>query len=297
VPKEGVYIGVDPRELPNLAVFRDVDASWCPEMVVIPAGQFLMGSPPDEPERLDFERPQHRVTIGYRFAIGRYAGTMGEYRRFVEATDRDHTGIYVWSGSEWKIDASKSWRDPGFAQTDRHPVVGVSWQDAQAYVEWLSRETGQAYRLPSEAEWEYACRAGTTTPYSFGETITTGRADYDGNYTYAGGPKGEYRQRTVPVGSFSANAWGLHEMHGNVWEWVEDVWHDGYNGYKGAQVAPANGAAWISRLGKQGWRNRRVNRGRSWRDEAGNLRSAFRNRFVPGNHGDDLGFRLARTLD
>jgi formylglycine-generating enzyme required for sulfatase activity len=172
---------VDPRELPDFAVFRDVDAPWYPEMVVIPAGQFLMGSAPDELERFDWEGPQHRVTIGYRFAIGRYAVTTGEYRRFAEATTRDHTdAIYVWSGSEWKVNASKSWRDPGFTQTDRHPVLGVSWHDAMAFCDWLSKETGKLYRLPSEAEWEYACRAGTATPFFFGETVTPSQVNYDG---------------------------------------------------------------------------------------------------------------------
>jgi formylglycine-generating enzyme required for sulfatase activity len=160
-------------------------------MAVIPAGQFLMGSPPDEPKRLDWEGPQHLVTIGYRFAMSRYAVTVSEYRRFVEATTRDHSGgMYVWSGSEWKMDGSKSWRDPGFPQTDRHPVAGVSWKDATAYCDWLASEIGGPYRLPSEAEWECACRAGTTTPFSFGKTITSDQANYDGSYTYAGGVKG-----------------------------------------------------------------------------------------------------------
>ena len=257
--------------LPDLAVFRDVDAPWCPEMVVIPAGQFLMGSPPGEAERQDNEGPQHKVTIAHRFALGRYAVTVGQYRQFVEATGHRHEGgVYVWTGSEWKKDASKSWQDPGFAQTEQHPVVGVNWHDAVAYCEWLAKETGQPYRLPSEAEWEYAARAGTTTPFSFGATISTDQANYDGNYTYGNGRKGEYRQRTVPVGTLPVNPWGLYEMHGNVWEWVADVWHDSYQG------APVDGSAWTDGEG-QNSSSRRVLRGGSWDDSPRFLRSARRN--------------------
>ena len=255
----------------DFSVFRDVDAPWCPEMVVIPAGQFLMGSPPGEAERQDNEGPQHKVTIAHRFALGRYAVTVGQYRQFVEATGHRHEGgVYVWTGSEWKKDASKSWQDPGFAQTEQHPVVGVNWHDAVAYCEWLAKETGQPYRLPSEAEWEYAARAGTTTPFSFGATISTDQANYDGNYTYGNGRKGEYRQRTVPVGTLPVNPWGLYEMHGNVWEWVADVWHDSYQG------APVDGSAWTDGEG-QNSSSRRVLRGGSWDDSPRFLRSARRN--------------------
>ena len=261
---------------------------------MLPAGEFLMGSPPDEPERFDWEGPQHRVTIGYRFAIGRYAVTVSEYRRFVEATDRDHSGgIHVWSGGEWKMDASKSWRDPGFKQTDRHPVVGVSWQDAMAFCDWFGKETGKLYRLPSEAEWEYACRAGTTTPFSFGKTITSDQANYDANYTYAGSAKGVYRKRTVEVGSLPANPWGLHEVHGNVWEWLEDVWHDSYSG------APVDGTAWTDGEGINSDLSRVV-RGGSWNDDPWFCRSAVRDRSGPDIRSYVSGFalpgRLIRTL-
>ena len=262
----------------------------CPVHSVNDVSGCSYGSPPDEPERFNDEGPQHRVTMGYRFAIGRYAVTVGEYRRFVEATGHDHSGgIYVLSGSAWKMDASKSWRDPGFAQTDRHPVVGVSWQDVQAYLEWLSREAGQVYRLPSEAEWEYACRAGTTTPFSFGKTMTSDQANYDGNYTYAGSAKGVYRKRTVEVGGLPANPWGLHEMHGNVWEWLEDVWHDSYKG------APTDGSAWIDGEGKQSSRSRAV-RGGSWYNLPWYCRSAVRNRNEPVTRNVNLGCRLSRTV-
>jgi formylglycine-generating enzyme required for sulfatase activity len=286
-PRERVGV----RVLKDLEVFRDGDAPWFPEMVVIPAGTFLMGSPPGEEGRKDNEGPQHKVTIGSRFALGKYAVTVGEYRKFVEVTGHRHEGgMYVWTGSKWKEDATKSWQDPGFAQGDRNPVVGVKWRDAVAYCEWLATATGKPYRLPSEAEWEYGARAGTTTPFSFGETISPAQANYNGNFTYGGGAKGEYRQNTVAVGSFPANAWGLYDLHGNVWEWVADVWHDSYQG------APADGSAWIEGEGTNSSRLR-VGRGGSWGDNPRSLRSANRSWGGPGNRNDSLGFRVARTLD
>ena len=256
--------------LADLAVFRDGDAPWCPEMVVIPAGSFLMGSPPDEEGRAADEGPQHRVTVGRRFAIGKCVVTFAEYDHFCEVTKREKRADEGWGRG-------------------RQPVINVSWRDAKAYVEWLSRDTGQPYRLPTEAEWEYACRAGTTTPFSFGRTISPSQANYDGNYTYANGAKGTYRQRTVAVGSLPANLWGLHEMHGNVWEWLEDVWHDDYSG------APVDGSAWTDREGKDSDRIRVV-RGGSWCINPGVCRSAFRVWFVPDSRIYYLGFRLARTL-
>jgi formylglycine-generating enzyme required for sulfatase activity len=259
------------RSLPDLAVFKDIDAPWCPEMVVIPAGEFLMGSQPSEEGRYDDEGPQHRVTIGRRFALGRYAVTFGEYDHFCEVTDREKPADEGWGRG-------------------RQPVINVSWRDARAYVEWLSGDTRQPYRLPSEAEWEYACRAGTPTPFSFGETVTSSQVNYDGNYTYAGGAKGFYRKKKVPVGSLPANPWGLHEMHGNVWEWVEDVWHDSYSG------APVDGTAWTEGEGLNSSRNR-VYRGGSRNNHPRNCRSAYRSRVVPGGRYGNQGFRVARTLD
>jgi formylglycine-generating enzyme required for sulfatase activity len=266
--------------LADFTVFRDVDAPWCPEMVVIPAGQFLMGSPKGEKDRVSNEGPQHKVTIADRFALGRYPVTVGEYRAFVEASGyRQEGGIYVWTGSEWKCDEAKSWRDPGFAQTDRQPVVGVGWRDAQAYVAWLSGKTGKSYRLPSEAEWEYAARAGTTTRYAFGDEITDKEANF-----------GNTIGKTTAVGSYPPNRWGLHDMHGNVWEWVEDVWHDGYKG------APSDGTAWTDGEGKNSSRIR-VYRGGSCFWDPGHLRSADRGGDAPDGRIVDLGFRVARTLD
>lgn len=245
------------------------DAPFAPDMVMVPAGSFVMGSPEDEPGRRHCEGPQHKVTFSKPFAIGRHAVTRGQFAEFARTT-----GYYA-----------DLWEDPGFTQDDSHPVVCVNWHDARAYANWLSIETGVRYRLPTEAEWEYACRAGTTTPFWWGSSITTDQANYNGNYTYeGGGSKGEYRKRTMPVESFEANPWGLYQVHGNVWEWCEDVWNDDHDG------APADGSAWEA----GGDQSLRVLRGGSWDIVPQGLRSAFRSR----NSADDryiaIGFRLAR---
>ncbi len=193
--------------------FRDTlkDGLSGPEMVVIPAGRFLMGSPKGEAERLDWEGPQHDVNFARPFAMGKYTVTFEEFDRFAQATGRTLPDDEGWGRG-------------------RRPVINVIWEDATAYVEWLGGETGEAYRLPSEAEWEYAARAGTATPFHFGATISTKQANYDGNYTYGKGRKGKWREQTVEAGSLPANPWGLHEVYGNVWEWVEDCWNDSYEG-------------------------------------------------------------------
>jgi hypothetical protein len=180
--------------------FRDCDA--CPIMVAIPPGKFLMGSPATEAGRFDHEGPQREVTIAKAFAVGKFEVTFDDWEACV-------------AGGGCQTNTSPG--DRGWGKGAR-PVINVSWNDAQDFVRWLSAKTGQTYRLFSEAEWEYAARAGTTTPFSFGATISTAQANYDGNHTYGGGVKGEYREKTAPVGSFPANAFGLHDMHGNVWE-------------------------------------------------------------------------------
>ncbi len=161
-----------------------------------------------------------------------------------------------------------------------------AWDDAKAYVRWLSGKTRQEYRLLSEAEWEYVARAGTSTPFSTGSTISPDQANYNGNYAYGSGRKGVYRERTVPVGSFSSNAFGLHDVHGNVWEWTEDCWHDGYHG------APGNGGAWTT----GGECDKRVLRGGAWNSSPTVLRSAYRGRDSSDNRDSYDGFRVARTL-
>ncbi|WP_313167362.1 bifunctional serine/threonine-protein kinase/formylglycine-generating enzyme family protein [Massilia oculi] len=254
-----------------------------PALVLIQAGRFEMGSPEHE-RRIAMaagsqknwiarETPQHWVGIERPFAMGRYPVTVGEWRAFVQA-------------SGWEQHGEVNWESPGFPQTDMHPVVGVTWFDAQQYVAWLSEATGKRYRLPSEAEWEYACRAGSKTAFNVGDTISTLQANFDGSFTYNGGPRGEFRHGTTPADSFAPNAWGLHDMHGNVWEWVQDVVHDNYEG------APGDGSAW--ELG--GDQVRRILRGGSWLYNPRYLRSALRNGFSAVLSNDIVGFRVVREL-
>jgi len=254
-----------------------------PELVPLPTGRFQMGSPEHErkiamaagsqPGWLARELPQHWVGIERPIAMGRYPVLVGEWRVFVRATG-------------WRPGGEVDWDAPGFAQSERHPVVGVSWFDALAYTRWLSGMTGRRYRLPSEAEWEYACRAGTRTAFSFGDTISPEQANYDGNFTYNGGPRGAYRRGTSAAGMFAPNPWGLCDMHGNVWEWVQDVVHENYEG------APLDGSAW--ELG--GDQARRILRGGSWLYNPRYLRSALRNGFSAMLSNDIVGFRVVREL-
>ena len=267
--------------------FQDCDT--CPKMVAVPPGTFLMGSPASEKERFDFEGPQYQVTISNPFAVGKYEVTREQFEKFVEATGHDasSSGCYAYRENDgWQLRKQRSWRKPGFGQNKDHPVECVNWDDAQAYVQWLSKETGQGYRLLTESEWEYVARAGTSGPFHFGSTISTDQANYDGNYIYGSGPKGIYRGNTVSVGSFPANRFGLHDVHGNVWEWVEDCWHENYGG------APLDGGAWVTG-GDCGFR---MLRGGSWSNYPWNLRSAFRLRNETGVRDSTVGFRVARTL-
>nr|VFK34955.1 MAG: Formylglycine-generating enzyme, required for sulfatase activity, contains SUMF1/FGE domain [Candidatus Kentron sp. MB]VFK77064.1 MAG: Formylglycine-generating enzyme, required for sulfatase activity, contains SUMF1/FGE domain [Candidatus Kentron sp. MB] len=248
------------------------DGALGPRMVVIPAGEFLMGSPLTEKDRDDDEGPQRSVRIAGPFALGVTEVTFADYNRFARASKR------------------KLPNDRGWGRGQR-PVINVSWRDAVAYAEWLSNQTGQRYRLPSEAEWEYAARAGSTTPFSTGKCITTDQANYNGNHDYAGcgAGTGVYRKETVPAGSLPANPWGLYEMHGNVWEWTADCWHSNYKG------APVDGRAWDGKNG--GSCSHRMLRGGSWDFEPRRLRSAFRDwAYDPSYTRGDIGFRLARAL-
>lgn len=245
------------------------DRHDAPEMVVIPEGQFVMGSDPGEYDRDVDEGPQRVVKVNSPLAVARFAVTVGEYKAFVNATDHKHAD-----------DAGRNWLEPGFSQNDRHPVTCVNWFDAQQYVRWLSCLTQQSYRLLTEAEWEYACRSGTTTPYFFGNNITICQANFD--RTNGG---------TVPVGLYPANNFGLEEMHGQVWEWVEDAWHNSYCG--------ASADASCARLGTDN--QDRILRGGSWSDSMLVLRSARRQMHSPTGqpgsyHGryHFVGFRVAR---
>jgi formylglycine-generating enzyme required for sulfatase activity len=278
--------GAPTMPVADTSILRDafIDGSGSgPAMVLIQTGRFQMGSPEHE-RRIAMaagsqknwiarETPQHWVGIERPFAIGRYPVTVGEWRAFVHA-------------SAWQPAGEVDWAAPGFPQTDDHPVVGVTWFDALQYVAWLSEATGKRYRLPSEAEWEYACRAGTKTAFNVGDTIATTQANFDGTFTYNGGPRGEFRHGTTPVDAFAPNAWGLHDMHGNVWEWVQDVVHDNYDG------APFDGSAWET----GGDQVRRILRGGSWLYNPRYLRSALRNGFSAVLSNDIVGLRVVREL-
>lgn len=265
--------------------FKDCDL--CPEMVVVPAGEFTMGSARSERDHRDEEGPQHMVTIAKPFAVGKFEVTKAEFGAFVRESNYD-AGDKCRTFENGKVNerSGRSWRNPGFSQTGNDPVTCVNWNDAEAYVAWLSKKTGKAYRLPSEAEWEYVARAGTTTPFSTGQTITTDQANFHDSDTSNGSRQGHSRGKTVPVGSFAANAFGLHDMHGNVCEWVGDCLNGNYSG------APSDSSAWTA--GDCGFR---ILRGGSWADTPGSLRSAVRFSFSRDVRFSDFGFRVARTLN
>jgi len=265
-----------------------------PVMVRIPSGSFLMGCQPGEKERADNEKPAHRVRVA-AFALGEYEVTVAQFRAFVEANPGYRTeaergqGCGAWKDGAWQWDQRRSWRNPGFGQGERSPVTCVSWNDTQDYMRWLNRQTGKQYRLPSEAEWEYAARAGTATAFSTGNCIKTSQANYDGNADDAdcGARTGVYLAKTQPVGSYPANKWGLYDLHGNVWEWVRDCYHDSYAG------APHDGSAWLDSCYDSGLRGVR---GGSWFHGPSGLRSADRGMFGTDNPSNYVGFRVARTL-
>ena len=234
------------------------------EMVSIPGGTFTMGSPENEEGYHSSQSPQHEVTVP-PFFMGKYPVTQQQWR-------------VVAALSKVNIDLKS---DPSRFKGDNLPVECVSWNDAQEFCARLSRMANKTYRLPTEAEWEYACRGGTTTPFYCGETISTDLANYDGNYTYGQGQKGEYREKTTEVGKFPANPFGLYDMSGNVWEWCEDGWHENYIN------APTDGSAWTSRSV-----NNKVLRGGSWYFFPKLCRSAFRNSFDAGFGNNHYGFRV-----
>ena len=288
------------------ANFRDCDD--CPEMVVVPPGTFRMGCVSRSEDCSDAERPVHEVAVA-SFALGKYEVTRSEFAAFVAATGHPagSCSVYVWKERsfardrwEWETRGETSWRELGYRHRDNEPVVCVNWEDATAYVQWLSLETGRRYRLPSEAEWEYAARAGTTTPFQWG-------ARADDHCTYGNGADRTAEQifrsqqtswsfsnctdgsaRIALVGSFTQNAFGLYDMAGNVSEWVEDHWHDSYAG------APDDATAWTRDTILPG----RVTRGGSWAENPSNLRSAkrFWRPFALARSAA-VGFRVARTLD
>ena len=245
----------------------------------IPPGRFWMGSPESEPERRDSEGPQHLVQL---------QGFFMSQTPITQAQWREVAGWKEGPGEQWgrelKLDPSRFQ-----SNNDHYPVENVSWLDAMEFCNRLSQRTGRTYTLPSESQWEYACRAGTTTPFHFGDTISPELANYRGDFAYADGPQGVYREKTTPVGMFPANAWGLHDMHGNVWEWCLDEWHDSYEG------APTDGRAWLDaaegQKSKESVKSKLL-RGGSWLDLPRFCRSACRFLPRPGIAYSGVGFRV-----
>ena len=232
-------------------------------MVVIPAGRFRMGCLSNHSICDDSEKPVHEVVIPRSFALSVHEVTVEDYDRF------------RYSDDSYEAD------DEGWGRRQR-PVTNVSWNDAKEYVAWLSKETGEEYRLPSESEWEYAARAGSATQYSWGNEIDVNRANcWDWENL---GTCGDRWEQTAPVGSFTPNAWGLHDMHGNVWEWMEDGWNASYVG------APSDGSAWLG-----GDSRERVLRGGSWGSDPDSLRTSSRYWSHPNYDSAHVGFRVARS--
>ncbi|NEP14966.1 MAG: formylglycine-generating enzyme family protein [Symploca sp. SIO2C1] len=239
------------------------------EMVAIPGGTFMMGSPDTEEGHRGSESPQHQVTVKF-FFMGKYPVTQAQWQA-VAALPQVNSELNS---------------EPSYFKGADRPVERVSWYDAVEFCSRLAQKTGRNYRLPSEAQWEYACRAGTTTPFHFGETITPELANYNSNSTYGNGVKGESRGETTAVGSFGvANDFGLYDMHGNVWEWCADSWHDNY------ERAPSDGSVWEDKNYNDN--DCRLLRGGSWFINPVKCRSAFRSDLIPGaRRYDYLGFRV-----
>ncbi len=291
------------------------DCSDCPQMIVIPAGSFTIGSPEDELGRFSVEGPMKTVTIK-QFAVGRFNVTRGQWAAFVAATNRAVPGGCAWSGlkdstlKDWEIHPDASWKKLGFPQDDDHPVVCITWFDAQDYVNWLSQKTGGTYRLLTEAEWEYAARAGTTTPYPWGPVASHENANYglDSGFFIGHVSGRDQWEKTSPVGSFPPNAFGLYDMHGNVLQFVEDCFSESY------EDLPTDGSAYrknirLKMTGRFSFMDGsnscsyRICRGGDWANPPAMIRSAFRN-WAPGPGGATLqnyrsagvGFRVAKTL-
>jgi formylglycine-generating enzyme required for sulfatase activity len=266
-------------------------------MVVVPEGFFLMGGAPADQRRWNVELPQHLVRVARQFAIGKYEVTFDEFNAFVDTTGHQPTtrcNVFVLDLDRW-VGKSTTFRDPHYAQGGSHPVSCVSWLDAKAYTAWLSEKTGKPYRLPSEAEWEYAARAGTTTPLSFGDYAHKGICDYakyaDASTRFAWKElscSSNFGHGAAPVGRHRPNPWGLYDMHGNVWEWVEDCWHASYDN------APADGVPWLD--DNRGDCTHRITRGGSWRNAVQDLRVTARLKYPTAHAAQVRGFRVARSL-
>ncbi|MBM3515677.1 MAG: formylglycine-generating enzyme family protein [Alphaproteobacteria bacterium] len=308
------------------ASFRDCDD--CPEMVTVPAGQYVIGAPDAETDRENmasegdtaagpgegegrpvvrvtrpqvsaWEKPQTSITIAKPFAIGKYEVTLAEYRAFVAATNQTADGgcrAYNAAGTQFETIDGMTWREPGFAQSERDPVVCVNWRDAQRFVEWLSFKTGRRYRLPTEAEWEYAARGGTSTARHWGDGVEQA-CEYANVGDLDMADKLNWRNReftcrdgfvyTSPVGSFKPNAFGLYDMLGNVWEIIEDCWHWNHFG------RPTDARAWESKSCTE----QRMNKGGSWSHYPWGTRAAVRNKSLPTVRFNTTGFRVVKDIE
>jgi uncharacterized protein (TIGR02996 family) len=270
-----------------------VRASLGQKLVPIPAGTFTMGSPEEEEHR-DPDEPAHEVTLTRPYYLGARPLTLGEYRAFVGATNHVTVAEQEGFGMGWSRrrrtweQGAYNWRSPGWKQKDDEPVVCLAWDDSGAFCAWLGKIDGREYRLPSEAEWEHACRAGTTTPFFFGEDLLPGQANYNTRYPYSGGNGERGVGRTTTVGRYPPNAYGLYDLHGNVWEWCSDWYGSDYydDGRKRDPDGPDNGFG-------------RVLRGGSWCNPARDCRSALRRCGHPvfsRYHDGNTGFRLALSM-
>ena len=267
------------------------DCPVCPAMVKVPTGTFRMGSPADEPGRDKTEGPvPYRIRIDHQLWMGKYEITYGEYLAFLSDIGRRGREDRPWFKTKSEDPDSRIMKrgnryviESGY---DRHPIMNVSWYGAKAYTDWLRRKTDRPYRLPTEAEWEYVARAGTTTPFTTGQHITTDQANFDGNYTYNGSSKGTHRGKTTPVGTFKPNDFGLYDMHGNVREWTADCYD---------RAAYKTHDAYPKMVGK--WRDSclRAFRGGAWYYVPRYLRSAVRSRSTADNRNKGFGFRVAQS--
>jgi len=293
--QEGGRWSTERRPLQVEGYREDLGGRLALTLIEIPAGSFLMGSPPEEPGRSDDEGPQHEVKLA-SFFMSHTPITQAQWR---EVAGWQPLPAERW-GQDLNPDPSHFYNREGQAEgevrlfeaeanTDNRPVENVSWLDAMEFCNRLSQRTGRTYSLPSEAQWEYACRAGTTTPFHFGDTISPELANYRGDVAYADGPQGVYREQTTPVGMFPANAWGLHDMHANVWEWCQDEWHESYEG------APTDGRAWVDAAERENSnesKKRRLLRGGSWSYYPRYCRSACRFLILPVDAYYVVGFRV-----